>query len=217
MGDGPFSPAKEKGARILFTGLSYMKQIYPFKKKYYLPGFFILLIFILWNQSLWAEERISDILIKKSQGQLKVHFKVEDCFSDDMKKAIENGIETSFTFFIIFYEVSSFWMDKKLTALEVSHTIRYDNFRKQYKIRLLENADQPERSTDDFMVAKKWMAEVNGIPIIDNSLLKKGASYKIQIMAELDKIRLPFYLHYIFFFLSLWDFETDWYSFYFTY
>ncbi len=194
-----------------------MKQIFPFKNRYYLPIFFILVTFILWNPSLWAEERISDIQIKKNQDQLKVHFRVEDCFSDDMKKAIENGIETSFTFFIILYEVRPFWTDKKLTALEVSHTIRYDNFRKQYKIRLLENVDQPELATDNFMVAKKWMAEVNGIPVIDNSLLKKGDRYKIQIMAELDKIRLPFYLHYIFFFLSLWDFETDWYSFDFTY
>jgi len=32
------------------------------------------------------------------------------------------------------------------------------------------------------------------------------------MMAELDKIRLPLYLHYVFFFLSLWDFETDWYA-----
>ena len=32
------------------------------------------------------------------------------------------------------------------------------------------------------------------------------------MMAELNKIQLPLYLHYVFFFLSLWDFETDWHS-----
>jgi hypothetical protein len=32
------------------------------------------------------------------------------------------------------------------------------------------------------------------------------------MMAQLDKIRLPFYLHYVLFFVSLWDFETDWYA-----
>jgi hypothetical protein len=42
--------------------------------------------------------------------------------------------------------------------------------------------------------------------------LAKGGHYQIQMMAELDQIRLPLYLHYVFFFLSLWDFETDWYT-----
>jgi len=31
-------------------------------------------------------------------------------------------------------------------------------------------------------------------------------------MAELDKLELPLYLHYIFFFLYLWDFKTDWHA-----
>lgn len=39
----------------------------------------------------------------------------------------------------------------------------------------------------------------------------------MQAMAELNKIRLPFHLHYVFFFLSLWDFETDWHTIKFTY
>jgi hypothetical protein len=31
------------------------------------------------------------------------------------------------------------------------------------------------------------------------------------IKAKLDKVRLPLYMEYVFFFVSLWDFETDWY------
>jgi len=42
--------------------------------------------------------------------------------------------------------------------------------------------------------------------------LKKGKRYQLQMMAQLDRIRLPFHLHYVLFFLSLWDFETDWYA-----
>ena len=44
------------------------------------------------------------------------------------------------------------------------------------------------------------------------SEMKKGFHYQVQMMAQLDKIKLPFYLHHVLFFLSLWDFETDWYA-----
>ena len=30
--------------------------------------------------------------------------------------------------------------------------------------------------------------------------------------AKLDKARLPLRMEYLFFFVSLWDFETDWYQ-----
>jgi len=35
--------------------------------------------------------------------------------------------------------------------------------------------------------------------------------------AELNKLTLPFHLHYVLFFVSLWDFETDWYTIDFVY
>jgi hypothetical protein len=40
--------------------------------------------------------------------------------------------------------------------------------------------------------------------------LKPGAPAYFQIKAELDPVRLPLHLEYLFFFVSLWDFETDW-------
>jgi hypothetical protein len=63
-----------------------------------------------------------------------------------------------------------------------------------------------------FDEAKKLMAEVMAIKLIPLHQLKKGSRYQIQMMAELDKLELPFYLHYILFFLYLWDFKTDWYA-----
>ena len=56
------------------------------------------------------------------------------------------------------------------------------------------------------------MADVVALKVIRLDKLKKGAHYQIRMKAELDKIELPFYLNYVLFFLSLWDFETDWYS-----
>jgi hypothetical protein len=64
----------------------------------------------------------------------------------------------------------------------------------------------------DFDQAKRLMAEIVGLKVTELRNLHRGNRYQINMMAELDTIKLPFYFHYVFFFLSLWDFETDWYS-----
>jgi len=54
------------------------------------------------------------------------------------------------------------------------------------------------------------MADVEAVKVTTLDKLRKGVDYRIRMMAELDKITLPLNLHYVLFFLSLWDFETDW-------
>ncbi len=39
---------------------------------------------------------------------------------------------------------------------------------------------------------------------------KQVSPYELAIKAELSKVELPLFFRYIFFFVSLWDFETDW-------
>ena len=61
------------------------------------------------------------------------------------------------------------------------------------------------------------MTEIRNIEVIPLKKLEPGARYQLRVKAELEKVRLPLYLHYVLFFVSLWDFETDWYTVDFTY
>ena len=53
------------------------------------------------------------------------------------------------------------------------------------------------------------MSEVDSLKIVPLSALEKGGHYQIRAKAQLSKLTLPLYLHYVLFFVSLWDFETD--------
>jgi hypothetical protein len=83
-------------------------------------------------------------------------------------------------------------------------------------VRLLEKDDK-SIFIKDFDKAKERMSEISGLRVADLQELQAGTRYQIRMMVELDKIRLPFYLHNVFVFLSLWDFETDWYAVDFTF
>jgi len=158
-----------------------------------------------------AEARLTDIVVTNTRDDLLVYFSVTECFTDEMEKAINNGVRTIFTFFVKLNEVRDWWWDKDIADLKVSNEIKYDGLKKVYTLRL---SSPEERVVDvkNFEEAKRLMSEIVGLKVTELRNLQRGNRYQISMMAELEKIRLPFYFHYVFFFLSLWDFETDWYT-----
>jgi len=171
---------------------------------------------LLAKPALADEARLTDIVATSSSAHLLLYFRVTDCFTDEMISAIENGINTTFTFFIGLYEVRDLQLDEDIAELKVTHSIVYDNLKKVYKVRLSERHNKMIL-VEDFREAKNLMSRIEGVKLTDLNTLQKGTRYEIRMMAELDKIRLPLYLDYVLFFLSLWDFETDWYKVNFTY
>lgn len=162
------------------------------------------------------EATISDISITSNDEDLLLNFKVNDCFTPEMSKAIDNGIPTTFNFIVRLYEIKDFQFDKRIVELLLTHEIRYDSLKKSYTVTLSEQKDKVLEIAD-FEKAKRVMSQISGVKVTGIKNLKRGHRYQVQAMAELNKIRLPFYLHYVFFFLSLWDFETDWQTIEFTY
>ncbi len=163
-----------------------------------------------------GEAFLTDIDVSNSNSHLLLHFTVADCFTEDMKKAIDSGITTTFNFYVRVYEVRDLWWDKKIADMTVNHDVQYDNLKKVYMVRLFERDDKTI-FIKDFNEVKKQMSEISRLKVTELTDLQTGGRYQVCLMAELDKIRLPLYLHNVLFFLSLWDFETDWISVDFTY
>ena len=63
-----------------------------------------------------------------------------------------------------------------------------------------------------FEEAQNLMTDIDSLTIAPLSQLEKGKQYQIRAKAQLNEMTLPLYLHYVLFFVSLWDFETDWYT-----
>jgi hypothetical protein len=154
---------------------------------------------------------LSDIVLTNTRDDLLVYFSVSNCFTAEMNTAIESGLSTSFTFFVKLYEKRNFLWDRKLADLEISHSIKYDNLKNIYEVRLSEQGNKLIQ-VKSFDEAKKLMADVSALKVTTTQTLRKRERYQLQMMAQLDKIKLPLYLHYVLFFLSLWDFETDWHT-----
>ena len=143
------------------------------------------------------------------EGQIVyASFRVENAFTERMEEAINSGIPSTFTYRILLIEKGSGIGTRKVVNRIIKRTITYDTINKRYFVTLREGADPV--AAKDFEDAKRLMTTVDRIAIAPTSWLLPNATHRLRIKAELEKIKLPFYLHYLFIFVSLWDFETDW-------
>jgi len=176
----------------------------------------LLFFFISPEISSAKEARLSDIIVTNTRDHLLSYFNVRDCFTEEMNRAIMNGISTKFTFIVKLYEIRSAWFDRKIADIKLTHAIEYNTLKNEFSL-LLPEQNNKKVKTKDFDRAKELMADVVALKVVRLNRLKRGVHYQLRMKAELDKIELPFYLNYVLFFLSLWDFETDWYSVVFKY
>lgn len=177
----------------------------------------IFLVFNFFVSPAWGEEaKLKDIVLTNTSDYYEVYFTVTNCFTEEMREAIDNGVPTRFTFFVELREVRELWWDRQIVSHKINHEIHYEGLKNVYTVKLSE-AEDKILSFEEFKDAKNAMSQIKGVKVVELDQLETGQHYQVRIMAELDKIRLPFYLHYVFFFLSLWDFETPWYIIDFTY
>jgi hypothetical protein len=172
-------------------------------------GIVFLLIWIFPLSGFCQKASIKNINADRTNKDWKVSFDVENCFTEKMEEAIQSGIRTTFTFYISLYQKRSWWKNRKVASHEFHHTVQYHPIQKIYQVTLEENPSPLVASTLE--EAKKLMSKVKEFKIRFSSPFEPGVPAYLRIKAELDPVRLPLHLEYLFFFVSLWDFETDWY------
>lgn len=180
-------------------------------KKNFLGILLCIIIMIQPPMAYAMDARLKNIIVTNTRDDLLIYLTVEGAFRENMETAISSGVPATFSFFVNLYQTRSFWFDKNISELKILHTIKYDNLKNEYIVERSWDG-RHQRVVKFFDEAKKLMAEIDSLKIVELNRLEKGSQYQIRAKAQLSKLTLPFYLHYVLFFVSLWDFETDWYT-----
>ena len=170
----------------------------------------ILFIFFLLQYPVFAQEaRLTRITVSNTRDDLLLYFTLRGAFTEKLQEAVLSGVPATFSFYITLDRVRSLWFNKEIADIELTHTIKYDNLKKEFTVKRSWKEGDPF-VTRSFEKAQRYMTEIDSLAVYPLSGLEKGRQYQIKAMAEVSKLTLPLYLHYVLF--SLWDFETDWYT-----
>lgn len=188
------------------------------KKPRFISALVVCLCLVIIQSTSFAAEKaiLKDIVVSNTRDDLLLYLNTEGAFREKIKHAILSGVPVTFSFFITLNISRTLWPDKTMADIKATHTIKYDSLKKEFVVKRSWENDMA-RVTASFDEAQLWMTEIASLKIIPLSELEKGRRYQIRAKAMLSKLTLPFYLHYVLFFVSLWDFETDWYTIDFTY
>lgn len=170
----------------------------------------LLLLLLLPVPSVHAQQAvIKDLVVTNSKADLLVFFTLKDAFSKEMEEAVQNGIAVTFTFSLEVYEVREGWMDSQLASVSFDHVLSYDSLKDEYYVQKGESDDR-KVAVEHLDQAIKMMCEVNGYRLLPVKELSSDRDYTLRVKASLVKKELPFKLHYLIPFYSLWGFTTDW-------
>ncbi|MFO7688529.1 MAG: DUF4390 domain-containing protein [Desulfobacterales bacterium] len=173
---------------------------------------FIVAVCLLWSAvepAVAEEARLTRMTVSNTRDDLLLYLTMEGAFTGKLKEAIYSGVPATFVFYISLFRVRNWWADKKIADIKLTHTIKYNNLKKEFTVKRSWKEADPV-VTHSFLQAQQWMAEVEALSVYPLRELEKGRQYQIRTKAEVSKLTLPLYLHYILF--SLWDVETDWYT-----
>ncbi len=157
------------------------------------------------------DPRLDNIIVTNTRDDLLLYLTAKDAFPSKIVEAIHSGVPATFSYFINLYRVRGFAWDKRITDLQLTHTMKYDSLKKEYIVTRSWEENRP-LTVKSLEEAQKLMTEVDSLNIVALNRLEKGRQYQIRVKAELNRMTLPFYLHYVLFFVSFWDLETDWYT-----
>jgi hypothetical protein len=176
----------------------------------------IIFIFVLWLcvsllpcPFAYAQTvKISNLQVTSRQEDMLLFLNVEGAFDKKLDEAIHSGVPAVFSFSIELSGDQGLFRSRTILELSVTHTLKYNAMKNDYTVRRSWEDNRP-LNTNTYEEAKKWMSEIENLRLLPLSHLQKGERYIIRSKVMLDKATLPF-LNYIFFFISLWDFESDW-------
>ena len=180
--------------------------------------YIIILINLMLPANIFAENAavLTNIKLANTRDNLLTYFEVETAFTPNAMEAIQNGIPTTFSFYVSLYKRTTTLFDKRVADIKIQSTIKYNSLKEEYAVSRPWKDKKP-MVTKSLEEAKGWMTDVDNLTVVPLAELVKGDKYQLRIKAELEKVTLPLALHYVFFFVSFWDFETDWYVINFTY
>ncbi len=172
----------------------------------------LLFLATLLSAVVFAEEAgLTNMIVTNTRDDLLLFLDVEGAFTEEMDQAVESGVPTTFTFYVTLHQVRGMWFDREIADIEVVHTLKRDTLKNEYTVSRSWDTGGPTVA-ESLERAKELMSEMKSLKVVALDRLRKGERYRIKSKAELSKVRLPLFLRYIIFFVSFWDFETDWHS-----
>ena len=128
--------------------------------------------------------------------------------SSEALAALNSGVPLTFELQLQVIRVRRFYVDSVDAELAIRYELEYRPLSQRYIVRNLNSGDQDSFAT--LYSALNNLGRVQGLPVIDNSLLESDKTYRVRLRAMLNTQQYPAPLRLLFFWRDQWHLQSEW-------
>lgn len=130
--------------------------------------------------------------------------------SDRISDALANGLALQINLSFEIDRQRRFWLDSQVANLSNRHVLRYNTVSERYTLRNENTGQQTSYAT--IFAALNTLGRIDGLPLVDQSLLDSGSRYRVRMRAVVSIADYPVSLRYLLFWRNDWRVTSDWYA-----
>ncbi len=130
--------------------------------------------------------------------------------SSEALAALESGVTLTIELQLQVIRSRRFWADDAEAELAMRYELEYRPLSQRYIVRNINSGDQDSFAT--LYAALNSLGRVQGLPVIDEALLRPGKTYRVRLRAMLNTQRYPATLRLLFFWRGQWQLQSEWYE-----
>lgn len=130
--------------------------------------------------------------------------------SEEAKRALENGVPLTIELEISVSRPRWWWFDEDVASLIQRYRLRFHALSRRYVLTLLNSG--ASRSYNSRQALLERLGRVEGLPLIDRSLLEPGETYVVALRARLDLDALPRPMRAAAYVSPQWRLVSEWFT-----
>ncbi len=124
--------------------------------------------------------------------------------------ALESGVTLTIELQLQVIRERRFLLDDVEAELAVRYELEFSPVTQRYIVRNLNSGDQDSFAT--LYSALNSLGRVQGLPVIDDALLRADNDYRVRLRAMLNMQKYPAALRVLFFWRGQWQLQSDWFE-----
>lgn len=147
------------------------------------------------SQEWTGDPRITDLRLAFEKQQVQLSFKLLGALDDDMRKRLESGLPTSFTFEFQLVRTRKSWFDKSVDSGSLQVTAMYNAVTREYLINFRHDGSLfDSRKVKDPAELEAVMTQLTAFPVFSTEGKNPQQRLRVRVRAELRTKTVFFFI-----------------------
>jgi hypothetical protein len=141
---------------------------------------------------------------------IELEARLQLVLSDEALAALDSGVPLTIELNLEVIRERRFLPDATDAELRLRYALEYKPLAQRYIVRNLNSGNQDSFAT--LYSALNNLGRIQGVPVVDESILERDANYRMRLQALLNTQQYPAPLRLLFFWRDQWQLRSDWFE-----